>query len=167
MTGIVEQQEQAYSPDEHRPLRGYAAAMTTYTGIVALLVTAGAARGRKLPETVTPWDVTLLGIATHRISRTISKDAVTSPLRAPFTRYVEPQGHAELHEEVRHEGGIRHAVGELLTCPFCLAQWVATGLGAGLVLAPRGTRLVAGVMTGVAVSDWLQLAYARLQKSLE
>jgi hypothetical protein len=28
-------------------------------------------------------------------------------------------------------------MGELLTCPFCLGQWVATGLIFGLVLAPR------------------------------
>jgi hypothetical protein len=167
MTGFLEQQEQDYSPDEHRPLRGYAAAMGVYGGTVAALATAGVLRGRRLPETVGPWDAVLLSVATHRVSRTLTKDAVTSPLRAPFTRYVEPQGHAELREEVRHEQGVKHAVGELLTCPFCLAQWVATGFGAGLVLAPRATRLVAGVMTAVAASDWLQLAYARLQKSLE
>lgn len=166
MSGLLEEQERQYSPDEHRPLRGYAAAMTAYGGLVAALTAAGALRGRRLPETVGPWDAVLLGVATHRLSRTLTKDAVTSPLRAPFTRYVEPQGNAELHEEVRGDG-VRHAVGELLTCPFCLAQWVATGFGAGLVLAPRGTRLAAGVMTAVAISDWLQLAYARLCQAVE
>jgi hypothetical protein len=167
MTGLLEQQQRQYSPDEPRPLKGYVVAMTMYGGVVAALTAAGALKGRKLPDTVTPWDAVLLSVATHRVARTISKDAVTSPLRAPFTRYVEPQGHAELHEEVRHHGGVRHAIGELLTCPFCLAQWVATSFGAGLVLAPKGTRLVAGVMTAVAGADWLQLGYARLQKSLD
>jgi hypothetical protein len=158
--------ERSYSPDEPRPLRGYAAALAAYGGLVAAATTAALLRGRRLPETPTPWDVALLGVATHRLSRTLSKDAVTSPLRAPFTRYVGPQGNAELHEEVRGSG-VRHAVGELLTCPFCLAQWIATGLGTGLVLAPRPTRLVAGIMSAVAVSDWLQLAYARLCQSLD
>jgi hypothetical protein len=167
MTGLLEQQEREYSPDEPRPLGGYVVTMTTYGGLVAAVTAAGVLSGRQLPDTVSPWDAVLLGVATHRLTRTLAKDAVTSPLRAPFTRYIAPQGHAELHEEVRHHGGVKHAVGELLTCPFCLAQWVATAFGAGLVLAPRGTRLVAGVMTAVAASDWLQLGYARLQKSLE
>jgi hypothetical protein len=69
-------------------------------------------------------------------------------------------------EEVRGKG-IRHAVGELITCPFCTSQWVATAYAAGLVFAPRATRLAGTTMTAVAGSDWLQLAYARLQRSAE
>jgi hypothetical protein len=32
---------------------------------------------------------------------------------------------------------VRHAVGEMITCPFCLGAWVATGLVGGLVLAAK------------------------------
>lgn len=64
-----------------------------------------------------PWDVILLAAGTHKLSRTISKDSVTAPLRAPFTRYVDRGGPAEVMEEVRATGGLRHSVGELLTCP--------------------------------------------------
>ena len=79
----------------------------------------------------------LISIATHKLSRLLAKDSVTSPLRAPFTRYAEPGGAAEVNEEVRDQGSsIRHSIGELVTCPFCLAVWVATGLTGGLVLAP-------------------------------
>ena len=81
-----------------------------------------------------PADVVLLSIATHKLSRLLSKDAVTSPLRAPFTRYDHPIGSGEVTEQVRDQGSsTRHAVGELLSCPFCLAVWVATGLTGGLV----------------------------------
>ncbi len=45
--------------------------------------------------------------------------------------------------------GIRHAVGELITCPFCTAQWVATAYAAGLVFAPHATRLAGATMTAV------------------
>jgi hypothetical protein len=93
---------------------------------------------------------------------------VTSPLRAPFTRYDKPIGSGEVMEQVRDQGsGTRHAIGELLSCPFCLAVWVATGLTGGLVLAPRTTRLVATALTAVAASDFLQMAYAVAQQAAE
>ena len=156
----------AYRAGEERLLGSYVGTMGTYAASVAALVGAGALAGRRLPERVSPWDVTLLGVATHKLSRLVAKDTVTAPLRAPFTEFEGPQGQGELHEEVRGHGA-RHAVGELLTCPFCLAQWVATGFAAGLVFAPRATRLVASTFTAVALSDALQNAYAFLQKKAE
>ena len=71
-------------------------------------------------------------------------------------------------EQVRDQGSpTRHAIGELLSCPFCLAVWVATGLTGGLVLAPRLTRLVATALTAVAASDFLQMGYAVAQQAAE
>ena len=72
---------------------------------------------------------------------------MTSPLRAPFTRFEGPQGNAELAEEVRGSGA-RKAVGELVTCPFCLGPWVATALTAGLTFAPGVARPAMGVFSG-------------------
>jgi hypothetical protein len=54
-------------------------------------------------------------------------------------------------------------VGELLTCPFCLAQWVGTGFVLGYVTAPKATRLAALTMTMVAGSDILQFVYDAIQ----
>ncbi len=78
--------------------------------------------------------------------------------------FAGTSGEAELAEEVRGTGP-RKALGELATCPFCLGQWVATGLLAGLVIAPRPTRLAADVLTAVAGASVLQLVYARLQSA--
>jgi hypothetical protein len=50
-------------------------------------------------------------------------------------------------------------IGELFLCPFCLAQWIGATHAMGLVFAPRVTRLIAAMMSVVAVSDFLQLAY--------
>ncbi|HWH00605.1 MAG TPA: DUF1360 domain-containing protein [Pilimelia sp.] len=159
---------QAYAPHEARPLGGYIAAMTTFAGAVGGLAAAARLTGRPLPERPELADVALLGVATHKLSRVLAKDAVTSPLRAPFTRYQEPQGSAEVGEEVRAPRGSRaHALGELLTCPFCLAMWVAAGLTGGLVLAPRLTRTVAAGLSAVALSDFLQLAYAAAKRAAE
>lgn len=150
-----------YAPHEHRPLDGYVVAMGAFGAMAGTLAVAARLSGRPVPERPALADVALLSIATHKLSRLVAKDAVTSPLRAPFTRYAAPAGAAELHEEVRDDaGGLRHGVGELITCPFCLAVWVATGLTGGLVLAPRLTRLAATALTATAVSDFLQLAYS-------
>jgi hypothetical protein len=86
-------------------------------------------------------------------------------LRAPFTRYAGTAGPAEVQEETRHDSQLRHSVGELLTCPFCLDMWVATAFVIGLIVAPRLTRLVAGSFTALAGADFLQLAYAKAQQS--
>ncbi|WP_229073038.1 DUF1360 domain-containing protein [Actinoplanes sp. DH11] len=159
---------QAYAPHDHRPLDGYLLAMGAFGALSASLVAATRLTGRPVPERPSLGDVALISIATHKLSRLIAKDAVTSPLRAPFTRYAEPAGAAELNEEVRDEGStVRHGIGELITCPFCLAVWVATGLTGGLVLAPRFTRLAATVLTATAVSDFLQMAYTMAKEKAE
>lgn len=154
-----------YENGEERPLNSYAMTLGVYGSVVGVLTLAGRISGRKAP-TVTPWDLFVMAAATHRLSRTIAKDPVTSPLRAPFTRYKGTTGPAELQEEVRGQGA-SHAVGELVTCPFCLSQWVATGYAAGLVFAPRFTRLAGTTLAAIAGSDWLQLGYAQLQQKAE
>jgi Protein of unknown function (DUF1360) len=153
-----------YSPDGVRPLRGYAATLVAYGGLVTAIGVATRLRGGRF-EPFGPWDVAMLSIASHRLSRTLAKDAVASPLRAPFTRYGGVEAPAELHEEVRAQGHVGHVVGELLTCPFCLTQWVATGLTASYLLTPRAGRVVAATLSAVAGADFLHVAYAKLQQS--
>jgi hypothetical protein len=92
---------------------------------------------------------------------------VTAPLRAPFTRYSGNGGPAEVMEEVRATGGLRHSLGELLTCPFCLDVWISTGFAIGYVFAPRATRLVAATFTAITGADFLQLAYAKAQQAAQ
>jgi hypothetical protein len=157
----------AYRQDEVRPLGGYVLAMSVFAALVAGAAGLAALTGRRLPRTIDPWDVVLLAAGTHKLSRTISKDSVTAPLRAPFTRYTGRGGPAEVMEEVRSAGGLRHSIGELLTCPFCLDVWISTGFAIGFVFAPRATRLVAATFTAITGADFLQLAYAKAQQAAE
>jgi hypothetical protein len=156
----------AGSGDEEldRPLGSYAAVISVYGGLLAAFFAFLRRSRRRLPDRVAPLDLAMVTVATHKLSRRLAKDAVTSPIRAPFTRATGVSGPAELAEEVQG-GGIRRAVGELLTCPFCLDQWVATGFVCGLTVAPRATRLVAATFTAVAGADFLQLAYAASQQA--
>ncbi|WP_251063194.1 MULTISPECIES: DUF1360 domain-containing protein [unclassified Streptomyces] len=108
-----------------RPLEGYLVALAGFAAYTAALATAVRLPGRPLPQRPEPWDVVLTSVATFRLSRLLSKASVTSPLRAHFTRYVGPQGPAELHEEAQPEHG-KGTVGELVTCPFCMSVWVTS-----------------------------------------
>jgi hypothetical protein len=105
----------------------------------------------------------MLGIATHKIGRIITRDWVTSPLRAPFVEYVESEGGGEVKERSRGTG-IQRAVGDLLTCPWCIAPWVAGTLYSLFVISPRAARLVAAGFTSVAISDFLQHAYGATRR---
>jgi hypothetical protein len=154
-----------YREGEDRPLRGYVAVMATFAALVAGAAGLAALTGRRLPPSIGPWDVVLLTMGTHKLSRTLSKDAATSPLRAPFTRYSGQGGPAEVMEEARTASSVQHSIGELVTCPFCLDMWIATGFAIGLVFAPRVTRLVAATFTALTGADFLQLAYAKAQQS--
>ena len=147
-----------YAPGQERPLRSYAILVGAYTSASAGALALLRARGRQLPESYSVGDVLLVGIATHKISRLIAKDKVTSFIRAPFTRFQETSGQGEV-EEQPYGHGLRYAAGELLVCPFCLAQWVASGLAVGLIAAPRFTRLLSTTLVAHTISDFLQLAY--------
>jgi Protein of unknown function (DUF1360) len=153
----------AYSAGHDRPLGGYLGALGTYGAMVATAAGIGKLTGRQIqrPETR---DLVLISLATYKFSRTLAKDPIASPLRAPFVTYTGTSGEAELAEEVRGTGA-QHAVGELVSCPFCLAQWVATAFVAGMVLAPRWTRLATSVFAAKAASDFLQFGYDAAQKT--
>jgi hypothetical protein len=156
-------QKREYTNGEERPLAGDLGAMGVYLGLVSAAAVAVRASGRQLPDRIPLGDAVLLTVGTFRLARRLAKDPVTAPIRAPFTRFEGASGHAEVAEEVREHGGAKHAVGELLTCPFCLAQWVGTGFVFGYVAAPKATRLAALTMTMVAGSDVLQFAYDAIQ----
>lgn len=158
-------QQRAYSHGENRPLGAYSAIMGAYGLAVGTGVVIAQLTGRRPPDP-NLWDVALMTMTTHKLAKTLAKDPVTSPIRAPFTRYEGVSGPSELAEEARGTGA-RHALGELLSCPFCLAQWIASGYAAGMTFAPRATRLAGATITAVAGADWLQLAYARLQQAAE
>ncbi|MFC0864236.1 DUF1360 domain-containing protein [Sphaerimonospora cavernae] len=164
MTETLKDIQHAYEGEAERPLESYTRVLAAYGGAVSVLLAAARLCRRHAPEKISVMDIALMGLFTHRLSRTLAKDTVTSPIRAPFTKYEGVSGPSELKEGVRGSG-LRHALGELLTCPFCLSQWVATGYAAGLVFAPRVTRMAGATMAAVAASDWLQLAYSRFMKA--
>lgn len=160
---LARSQRGQYAGDADRPLGGYLMTMTAYAAVVAALAAAARITGQEIPDGLPVKDVALSALATHKLSRLLAKDPVTSPLRVPFTAYQGTSGPAELQEEVRGTGA-RKTVGELVTCPFCTSIWVATGFTAGLIYLPRTTRLALGTFAALAGSDLMQFAHAWMQQ---
>lgn len=162
-TQSVRKVGQRYSGGADLPLRGYLLTMTTYGSLVTALTVLARATDRPVPARLGPADVVLSAAATHKLSRLLTKDPVTSPLRAPFASYEGTSGPAELADKPRGHGEEK-AIGELVTCPFCAEVWVGTGLTAGLIFLPRMTRLVMGTFAALAGADMLQYLHAWLEK---
>ncbi len=74
--------EQRYDDGDDTPLRGYATLATTFVAGAGVFALTACAPGLRLPDTVPAWDVALLGTATFKASRLLTKDKVTSFLRA-------------------------------------------------------------------------------------
>ena len=148
-----------YADPQKRPLFGpYLAFMSIFGTLVSAALLLARRQGRELPERVSAADLALVGTASHKLSRLVSKDKVTSPLRAPFTELEGKGGPAELEESSRGTG-LQKAIGELLICPYCLGLWVVAAFSIGIVFAPRVTRFVASLFSALTISDFFQIAY--------
>jgi hypothetical protein len=158
--------EPRYDDEGDVPLGGYAALAATFAGGAALFAVAARHRGLRLPDSIPAWDVALLGTATFKASRLLSKDKITSFLRAPFTRRESDGTAGEVMDEPRGSGA-RRAVGDLVACPFCTSAWVAGALTAGYASAPRATRLVSAGLTANTMADWLQYAWSWTERTAE
>lgn len=139
---------------------GYAALAAVFNVGFAIAVWV-VSRNRSRPLHLGPQDVAFGGLAVFRLSRLIGKGRVTSPLRRPFVEVDGSGAPGEVREHVRREAPLR-AVGELLTCPYCLDVWLAASYVIGLASAPDATRLVAGAFATNAVADALQQGYVAL-----
>ena len=157
----VHDQASAYTGEQDRPLKSFVGLMGLYAALTAGL---GAAVLRRGEDQLTARDLALLGVATAKMSRVLARDRVTSPLRAPVTRFEDFSGASEVDESPRGTG-LRLALGELVTCPTCLSQWVGTALLGGLLLRPHETRLLTSLFTVLAINDAVQAALAKLAEA--
>src|SRR3712207_4226668 len=110
-----------YDPAGDVNLAGFTGSLGAYLVTTSALGVLLHKRAEELPERISVSDVLLGGIATYKVSRLLAKGAITSPVRAWFTTFEGATGSSEHRESPRDGHGVRHTLGELLTCPFCLA----------------------------------------------
>jgi|SRR5579872_134752 len=139
------------------PYTAYAGIMGAFAGSLAAAGVVARALGRD-PRCDTPLDLGVLSLASFKAARTISRDEVTSFLRAPF---VEGDAH-EGDEEPKETGDLQQAIGELVTCSRCIGTWVAAGLATTQVIAPRFGRLLTWSLAAAGANDFLQAGFAAL-----
>jgi Protein of unknown function (DUF1360) len=146
------------APRRSPPYGAYAAIMGTFAGGLATAGLLARALGRQ-PEEHSALDLAVLAAATFKAAQTITHDEVTSFLRDPF---VEGEAH-EGGEEPVETGDVRQAVGELVTCTRCIGTWIAGGLTAGQILAPRFGRVLTWTLAAAGANDFLQAGFASLR----
>jgi hypothetical protein len=139
------------------PHTAYATIMGAFVSGLAGAGVLARALGRD-PEEHRPIDLAMLGLATFKAARTISRDEVTSFIREPF---VEGEAH-EGGEDPIETGDMRQAIGELVTCTRCIGTWVAAGLTTTQVIAPRFGRLLTWTLAAAGANDFFQASFAAL-----
>jgi Protein of unknown function (DUF1360) len=154
-----------YAPGEEKPLASYGVLMSVFSALAGGFAAWFRRSGRDLPDRIDGRDFALLTVASHKAARLVTKDKVTSAVRAPFTQYQGPAGPGEVAEAPRGRG-LRRVVGELLVCPYCMGMWTSAAFTAGLLVAPRFTRWVASVLAMFFGADVLQIAYKKAEDTL-
>jgi hypothetical protein len=99
-------------------------------------------------------ELPVLGLATFALTKALAKEKVGTWVREPVV---------EERDGRRPKGRrLRFAAGELLTCTRCLGTWSSLGLVALRVARPREGRILATVLAGAGINDWLQSGYTLL-----
>jgi hypothetical protein len=145
------------TPESQRPpYSAYAAIMGAFAGGLAVAGALARALDRE-PRENTGLDFAVLAAASFKAARTITRDEVTSFLRAPF---VEGEAHEGEGEAPVPTGDLQQAIGELVTCSRCIGTWAAAGLAATQIIAPRFGRLLTWSLAAAGANDFLQASFA-------
>ena len=123
---------------------------------LALLGTVIAATGRreKADTAIPSREIVPLGVATFALSKVVAREKIGTWVREPF---VEQD--AEHHPGPPRGRGLRHAIGELLTCTRCVGAWAALALVGLRLLSPRSGRIATTVLATSGANDFLQAAF--------
>ena len=133
--------------------------------ITTFLAAVGAAGAQpaRLPKQ-SALGLAMLGLASHRIGRMVAFERVAEPLRGPFTATVPDDSGAD--ETVVARGrGARWAIGELMSCPTCVATWGAMVLYLGLTFVPGPTRVLVHVLATAGVAELAHVGVEHLEWS--
>ena len=146
------------SPQQQPPYRAYATIVGTFVAGLGAVSGLAALRG-KPHHAISATDLTLLGLATFKASRTVARDKVTSFVREPF---VEGEAYDGEDEKPTHETEMKQALGELVTCTRCIGTWIGASLASMQILAPRTGRLLTTVLAAGALNDFLLAGFSAL-----
>jgi hypothetical protein len=127
----------------------YAVINAVYATALAGLVIA--TRGRD-DDPIRAGELVPMGAATFALSKVIAREKIGTWVREPFVEDAQtaprPVG-----------GGLRRALGELVTCTRCVGAWSALGIVGLRAASPRAGRLVTAALATSAANDFYQAAF--------
>jgi hypothetical protein len=131
----------------------YAALNAVFGALLAGVVLAARERTKE-GDPLSSRELAVTGAATFALSKVIARERIGTWVREPF---VDEQ------DGKRPRGsGLRHAVGELVTCTRCVGAWSALGLVGLRLTSPSTGRVVNDVLAVSAMNDWLQAGFKLL-----
>ena len=148
---------------KNAPGGSYALIMAVFVAAFGAVAASLRRNPSRLSATPPARDIALLGFATFRLSRLLVADRVTSVLRKPVVE--EGVGEEQLEgvvQKPKEEGGIIQAVGELITCPWCISVWAAAFNVYLLTLFPRVGRLFLLILSSSGISELLDPVFPLL-----
>jgi len=135
----------------------YAALEAVFVGGLAGVIVLARRQEQDGGEAIARRDLPVLAMATFAMADVLAKEKVSTWLREPFVREEAD------HKPAAAEGtGIRHAIGELLTCTRCVGTWSALGLVGLWTASPTAGRTTANVLALAGVNDLLQSGFRLL-----
>jgi hypothetical protein len=132
---------------QSRPLGYYALLIALYNAFYGLFLLVYRRRRSSGLQAIGPLDLTMLGLATLRLSKAISEDEITAVLRRPLVEVDE-------HGRRPRGAGLRWALGKLVLCPTCTGTWVAALLAYALHLFPWATRPLLAIMSASGMEQF-------------
>lgn len=154
MRSILRSIAKNYGSEKDTPLGAYVLFVAIYNLLLFGLIRKASPKDAKLDLK----ELGLIALSTQKLSRVITRDAVTAPFRAPFARYQESLGYGEIRDEPVGKG-LRLAIGEMITCNYCADMWVGLGLMAALKKFPNPTWAFMSLMSTCTVADFLHVFY--------
>ena len=131
----------------------YGALNAVYMTLLGGVIVASGRRG-PVKATIPSREIVPLGVATFALSKVVAREKIGTWVREPF---VEQDSE---HQPGPPRGrGLRHAIGELLTCTRCVGAWAALALVGLRVLSPRSGRIATTVLATSGANDFLQAAF--------
>lgn len=135
----------------------YAALEAVFVSGLAAVIALARRRERDGTPVIPRRDMPVLALATFALADVLAKEKVSTWLREPFV-----QEGAD-HKPVAPEGdGLRHAVGELLTCTRCVGTWSALALVGLRTASPAAGRATANVLALAGANDLMQSGFRLL-----
>jgi CheY-like chemotaxis protein len=130
----------------------YAAlALVFVAGLTSVIAVA-----RRHPDTarIEPHELPALALATFALADTVAREKVSTWLRRPFV--IEDNEHRPIAPKGR---GLRHAIGELLTCTRCVGTWSGLLLVGLRTASPSAGRTSANVLALAGANDLMQSGF--------